>query len=362
MQQPMPSTAAEGAGGLPPEPVATALQPVAVAPATVSRPRSDRRSTKSQRPEKTERKASRRASRPAVASDAPGSAAVLAASHDEASGADLQAAQFGTGVPLESGLETAADGPSDARTPAAPADDPATPALALASGGTPTMLVAPLVDTSSGQKIVERTRAQFHAAESAVAGNAEVISVIAPLIRHVNGVTEQLNDAQINLGRLMAERDALRQQLADLQGVDVAQISLLPVDSTLAAGERHGSRLQRIENRAAEPAAESSAKFRVRNPLKVDALATREEMARVARRRQLLAIALFGGVGLLLFMNSRQGNDISKVSRDSLADLQFVGIFFNMFFMVWMLYRVVRVGGKGAKWLFPQNTGNQRRH
>ncbi|MFM9106538.1 MAG: hypothetical protein ACKOWF_07545 [Chloroflexota bacterium] len=224
------------------------------------------------------------------------------------------------------------------------------------------MLVAPLVDTSSGQKIVERTRAQFHAAESAVAGNAEVISVIAPLIRHVNGVTEQLNDAQINLGRLMAERDALRQQLADLQGVDVAQISLLPVDSTLAAGERHGSRLQRIENRAAEPAAESSAKFRVRNPLKVDALATREEMARVARRRQLLAIALFGGVGLLLFMNSRQGNDISKVSRDSLADLQFVGIFFNMFFMVWMLYRVVRVGGKGAKWLFPQNTGNQRRH
>ncbi len=234
-------------------------------------------------------------------------------------------------------------------------------ALAVAQPSSPA-LVAPLVDTTSGSKIVERTRVQFHAAESAVVNNPEVIAVIAPLIRHVNGVTEQLNDAQINLGRIMAERDALRARLAAVEGVDVTDLAIIPITETAAVSvDKHGSRLQRIESRADDARSKGSSKSKVKNPLGVDPMATREEMARVARRRQLLAIALFGAVGILLYINSREGNDISKISRDSLADLQFVGVFFNMFFMVWMLYRVVRVGGKGAKWLFPHNQ-QQRRH
>lgn len=312
----------------------------------------DRRDKRGTRLDKSDRKALRRSNRSSAASSAD-------SDDDAEAGSVAETMAEGIGTEVLTGTESA-DGIAAAAAIVAAEPEHS---LMLATDADSTMLVAPLVDTASGQKLVERTRAQFHAAETAVASNPEVIAVVAPLIRHVNGVTEQLNDAQINLGRIMAERDALRARLAQVEGVDVSDLAIVPMsDLSVASGDKHGSRLQRLESHRPEDASKSkSGKSSSLNPLKVDPLSTREEMARVARRRQLLAIALFGAVGILLYINGREGNDISKISRDSLADLQFVGVFFNMFFMVWMLYRVVRVGGKGAKWLFPHNQA-QRRH
>ncbi len=327
------------------------------------RERREKRAAKAAKPDKSDRRAQRRSTRSAThatgGNDALGGGSADANSDVEIiPPADPAIAEnmaevvekTGTEVPVELVAEAVASPePVEARPSA----------IAVAPSGS---LVAPLIDTGANPKTIERSRVQFNAAEGAITNNSDVIAVIAPLIRHVNGVTEQLNDAQINLGRVMAERDALRQRLAQVEGVEVSELSIVPFsDASLAQSDRQSNRLQRLESRADDAErAKPAGKLGIRNPLKVDSSATREEMARVARRRQLLAIAIFGAIGIMLFISRRQGNDLSNISRDSLADLQFVGIFFNMFFMVWMLYRVVRVGGKGAKWLFPQNQSQGR--
>ena len=188
-------------------------------------------------------------------------------------------------------------------------------------------------------------------------------AVVAPLVRHVNTVTEQLNSAQILLGRTMAERDALKLKVADLMGVEVSEISMIDSLSEQAASGA-SIQLKPVEAAAANVQPESGLKGRLapsRLGLGVSPGASPDQVKQVARKRQLIAACLFAAVGIGLIIAQRQGSDISKVSRDSLADLQFVGIFFNMFFMVWMLYRVVRVGGKGAKWLFPQEPTRRSR-
>jgi hypothetical protein len=47
---------------------------------------------------------------------------------------------------------------------------------------------------------------------------------LGALNRHLNMLTQQLGTAHRDIGRVAAERDALRQRLADLQGIPVEEI------------------------------------------------------------------------------------------------------------------------------------------
>lgn len=264
------------------------------------------------------------------------------------------------------------DGDIAADAPMAPAFDdaivavegslPDESAAELAAAGQ-RILTAPLMPSDSPERSVERTRSQLEAAERAVAGNPEVTAVVAPLVRHVNTVTEQLNSAQLQLGRTVAERDALRLKVAELLGVDVSEVSI--IDSLSGQTESGaGIQLRAVDASASGRQPDAPAKpsrVPAAIDIRVGSDASPEHVRRIARKRQLIAACLFTAIGIGFVIAQRQGNDVSSFSRDSLGSLAGIGIFFNIFFMVWMLYRVVRVGGKGAKWLFPQEPTKRRR-
>jgi hypothetical protein len=92
------------------------------------------------------------------------------------------------------------------------------------------------------------------------AGEAGEGSGLGALNRHLTQVVTQWTTAQHLIGRLAAERDALRQQLADLQGVPVEDImipavgaSTVPHDSApqpdAALAEATENRIDRIRRR-----------------------------------------------------------------------------------------------------------------
>jgi hypothetical protein len=74
-----------------------------------------------------------------------------------------------------------------------------------------------------GTRTPERARRTQRQA-AVEAGEAEEVPGLGSINRHLTQVLEQLAAAHRILGRVAAERDALRQQLADLQGVPVEDI------------------------------------------------------------------------------------------------------------------------------------------
>lgn len=235
---------------------------------------------------------------------------------------------------------------------------------------TQSILVAPLVDTSQGNRSNDRTRNQLVAAEQAMLQSKDVTSAIAPLVRHINTVTERLNESQEQVGRLASERDALRAHLIQVTGMSTDQVAVIATRGIQESDVRSQQRLARMDTRADQvahvPAAEEkisgTRKFADRTGLFIKDEFSPEEIKFVARRRQLVALALFAFLGVGLYVAQATGNNIGDMSKNGLADIAFVGVFFQMFLMMWMMYRVVRVGGKGAHWLFPDSNAKRRRH
>ena len=227
------------------------------------------------------------------------------------------------------------------------------------------VLVTPVIDTANQPpRAVERMRVQKEAAEKVILDLPEVTAAVAPLVRHVNNVTMQLNEAQITIGRLTAERDALRHQLLDETGALAEQIDQqMSVD--LKDSERRQNRLLRQEAREGEPddgdePGRVSLFFR-RAGLIIPDDAPEEAFKQAARKRQILAFTILSVVVLVIWLYQRGGQSIGNINRDSLAQIQGIGVIFQALLIAWMLYRVVRVGGKGARWLFPQQSQNTRR-
>jgi hypothetical protein len=230
------------------------------------------------------------------------------------------------------------------------------------------VLVTPVIDTANQPpRAVERMRVQKEAAEKVILDLPEVTAAVAPLVRHVNNVTMQLNEAQIAIGRLTAERDALRHQLLDETGALAEQIDQ-QMSVELKDSERRQNRLVRQEAREGgrdgdEPADEPGtvSRFFQRTGLSIPDDASEEAFKQAARKRQMLAIAILATIGLGMWLYQRGGQSIGNISRDSLGQLQYVGAIFQVLLVAWMLFRVVRIGGKGARWLFPQQSQNTRR-
>ena len=200
---------------------------------------------------------------------------------------------------------------------------------------------------------------------------------LGALNRHLNMMVQQLEIAHRVIGRVAAERDAFRQQLADLQGIPIEAIPATPLGqsqsrhSRTKAGQsanQPGSPAQgiavalpgqtegqvSIATDADEP---SSPSFMSRlNYFSVDDIA----VARKRRQRFALGLLLLVLIfGLAIRLGIMQLPD--NLSRESLTAIPLIGDFLSIFLVGWLFFRFIRVSSKGVKWVFPSEDQKRRR-
>lgn len=169
--------------------------------------------------------------------------------------------------------------------------------------------------------------------------------------QHLGLMTQQLTAAHRVIGRVSAERDALRQQVADLQGI--------PVDEVIIASLATSGELDKDRRAPASGEDESEPK-----PSRLSKLNYfgGEDIALMRRRRQTFVL----GVIAILIVAGLYARQIGwsmpeDVSRDSLAALPVLGNFMYVFLAGWMLFRVVKVSSRGVRWVFPSENQRRRR-
>ena len=173
--------------------------------------------------------------------------------------------------------------------------------------------------------------------------------VLGALNRHLNMMTQQLGTAHRVIGRVAAERDALRQQLADLQGIPVEEI----VVTSIGASKENEDRPEKTREPAELQPPSAMSRFNY----------FRHDDIQVMRRRRQVAALCVLSVVLVLWLLSRMGiwQMPDNVSKDSLSGLPLIGELMSYFLAGWIFYRIVRVGGKGVKWVFPTDQKRRRR-
>ena len=223
-------------------------------------------------------------------------------------------------------------------------------------------LAIALSDKKSSRNTRALARAERTQQEAAVAlHDAGEHPAVGALNRHLNMLTLQLETAHRVVGRVAVERDALRQQLADLQGVPVEEI----VVTSIAAVT--DDRLVRTREHSEHRAAKTREHGEPVDPAPPSAIARlnyfrHEDIAVMRRRRQIAALCLLGVV-LVLWLTSKMGffQLPENLGKDSLSQLPVVGELMSYFLAGWVLYRVVRVSSKGVKWIFPSEPKHKRR-
>jgi hypothetical protein len=196
-----------------------------------------------------------------------------------------------------------------------------------------------------GSRTAKRARRKQEDAATALK-SASDNPALGALNRHLNMMMQQLGTAHRMIGRIAAERDALRQQLADLQGIPVDAIVVtslgVPAEQPVSA------------SKSVEPQAKTGlSRFNYFGG---------DDVVVMRKRRQMFVLGLLLVVLLLGFaarMGALQMPD--KFSRDSLSGLPFIGDFMAIFLAGWMFFRVIRVGSKGVKWVFPSEDARRRR-
>ena len=277
---------------------------------------------------------------------------------------------------------TANDGELSEDSPPAPiASSEAAEALTLSLSGK---------KRSSGARTARRAKSKQESAAAALEG-ADDHPALGALNRHLNMMVQQLETAHRVIGRVAAERDVLRQQLADLQGTPVEAIAVTSVDQTKSRRSRAkaGQSADRSESpvdRSESPADRSESPVegiavsvpgptenrRSRAPdsdepsppsglARINYFSV-EDIAVARKRRQMFALALLV-VLVGLWVAGRMGalQVPSNLSRESLAQLPLVGELMTYFLAGWVLFRIVRVGGKGIQWVFPSESQKRKR-
>jgi hypothetical protein len=196
-----------------------------------------------------------------------------------------------------------------------------------------------------GTRTAKRARSKQEAAAAAMEG-ANDHPALGALNRHLNMMVHQLETAHRVLGRVAAERDDFRQQLADLKGIPVEAIAVT------SAGQTEGRRSRATDSEEPSPPSVISRL----NYFSV------EDIAVARRRRQTFVLGLLLVV-LIVGLASRLGavQMPDKVSRDSLAAIPFIGDFISIMLAGWLFYRVIKVSSKGVKWVFPREDQKRRR-
>ena len=205
----------------------------------------------------------------------------------------------------------------------------------------------------------DRPRRRQRAAEDpetgeSAEGDEDRYAGLGPLVRHLGLMTRELSEAQRTVGRLTAERDALLRQIGQRPSLPVAageDDPAPPIDQPRPNKEA------RIEAKAAKQAERAAiVPMEAIDP----ELANRAEQ--VGRRRRLIALAVLA-VLVAGFVIARQMNyDLSTaLSRGGLAHIAYIGPFLQIFLAGWLIYRIAKISGKGAKWLFPGEEQQRKR-
>jgi hypothetical protein len=241
---------------------------------------------------------------------------------------------------------------SDAESEAPTQDASASAALAVATAEPQAEAAVPVINlTGSGKRgarTVRRATKKQQAATAAVEA-ADDNPALGALNRHLNMMMQQLNTAHRVIGRVVAERDALRQQVAELQGIPVEEI----VVSTIGTSTGQPAR----SSKSPPPStAEEKSRLARLNYFGGD------DVAVIRKRRQKLVLGILGFM-VVLWIASRMGLWAlpDNLSRDSLGDLPYVGDFMTIFLAGWLFFRVIRVSSKGVKWVFPSEDQRRRR-
>jgi hypothetical protein len=252
------------------------------------------------------------------------------------------------------------------------------PPAADASTGAADAPVSDLLGENTRRATRAARRAQSkQQAAAAVMKAADDHPAIGALNRHLSVMTQQLGTAHRVLGRVAAERDALRQQLADLQGIPIEAIPVTPLGQSQSRSSRAkagqsanqpGSPVQGIAvalpgqtegeaSIATDSDEPSSPSFMSRlNYFSVDDIA-------VARKRRqrfalgLLLVVLIFGLTIRLGITQMPDN----VSRETLTALPLIGDFLSVFLVGWIFFRFIRISSKGVKWVFPSEDQKRRR-
>ena len=263
---------------------------------------------------------------------------------------------------------TANDGELSEDSPPAPiASSEAAEALTLSLSGK---------KRSSGARTARRAKSKQESAAAALEA-ADDHPALGALNRHLNMMVQQLETAHRVIGRVAAERDVLRQQLADLQGTPVEAIAVTSLDQTKSRRSRAkaGQSADRSESpvegiAVSVPGPTENRRSRAPDsdePIPPSGLArlnyfSVEDIAVARKRRQMFALALLV-VLVGLWVAGRMGalQVPSNLSRESLAQLPLVGELMTYFLAGWVLFRIVRVGGKGIQWVFPSESQKRKR-
>lgn len=194
----------------------------------------------------------------------------------------------------------------------------------------------------------ERAKKMEEAAIEAI-DTLEPHPALGALNRHLAMMSQQLTASQQAIGRLAAERDALRFQVAELRGIPVSEVRVSTVVG--AEGEHH-----RAGRAHGEDEAVPSSKLQRLNYFGVDDF----ELMRKRRQRFVLILAVIGAI-LGLYARSINWTPPSDISRDSLSALPYIGNLMTVFLAGWVFYRIVRVGSRGVRWVFPTEDRRRRR-
>jgi len=168
---------------------------------------------------------------------------------------------------------------------------------------------------------------------------------LGPMVRHLWTMTKELSEAQRAVGRLTAERDLLLQQLGDDR--------VLPIGSAEVGGSRP-NREARQASKLVERTASSAP------------VPTPEELAAMAdaagRRRRLIALGILVVIAGAIWIGRMLEVPVGEyLSKNGLAEIPYLGSVFQILIISFLLFRVVRVGGKAGSWLFPSAEEPKRR-
>jgi hypothetical protein len=224
------------------------------------------------------------------------------------------------------------------------------------------LITDPSASAKKSARAVQRHQKKQQSAEAAVAAaeSDETNPSLGALNRHLNMMMQQLATAHRVIGRTSAERDALRQQLADLKGVPVEEIHVSTIGigadepaKAAAANHEHARAHAHAHAAAASPSAFS----------KLNYFSSDVDYAVMRRRRQRFVFGALAVVLVLWVVSRFTGWAMpTNLSKDSLGALPFVGDLMSFFLAGWLMYRVVRVSAKGVRWVFPSDDPRRRRH
>jgi hypothetical protein len=267
---------------------------------------------------------------------------------------------------------------SDSATPSEdelPEDSPPAPDASIGAAGA-------LLINLSGEKQrrgihTARRAANKREAAAAVMKGTDDHPALGSLNRHLNAMVQQLGTAHRVIGRVAAERDAFRQQLADLQGIPVDAIAATPLGQTESRRSRATARQSANQSGSPVQGIAVAVPGQTEGQLSIatdsDELDSPSIMSRlnyfsvdditVARKRRqrfalgLLLVVLIFGLTIRLGIMQLPDN----ISRESLTALPLIGDFLSIFLVGWIFFRFLKVSSKGVKWVFPSEDQKRRR-